>query len=92
MRPGRLCKAEYDALKLLVLARDKGKCRVCKTRQGLAPHHIVYRSAGGLDTSANLLTLCVTCHDMVHACKLFILPLTEGEEIDADKGVRIKFK
>lgn len=58
----------------LVDARDHRTCRCCGRRTspddvGLLRghrHHIVYRSAGGLDESRNVVTLCATCHDAEH--------------------------
>jgi hypothetical protein len=39
---------------------------------GLDPHHVIYRSAGGLDVLNNLITLCRKCHDDIHAGRLKI--------------------
>ena len=45
-------------------ARDGLRCRICLEYAGLDihRHHLVYRSAGGLTTTANVLSLCPTCH------------------------------
>ena len=45
-------------------ARDGLRCRICLEYAGLDihRHHLVYRSAGGLTTTANILSLCPTCH------------------------------
>ena len=45
-------------------ARDGLRCRICGEWAGLDihRHHLVYRSAGGLTTTANILSLCPTCH------------------------------
>ena len=45
-------------------ARDGLRCRICGEWAGLDihRHHLVYRSAGGLTTTANVLSLCPTCH------------------------------
>ena len=45
-------------------ARDGLRCRICGEYAGLDihRHHLVYRSAGGLTTTANILSLCPTCH------------------------------
>ena len=51
--------------------RDGGKCRECeKKNTPLFAHHIVYREHGGKDTIENLITLCKSCHNKVHAGKL----------------------
>lgn len=61
--------------------RDGKQCRCCDRRSdpertGLLErghrHHIVYRSAGGTDTTDNLVTLCSGCHDDEHRNKLQI--------------------
>lgn len=45
-------------------ARDGLRCRICGEWAGLDihRHHLVYRSAGGLTTTANILSLCANCH------------------------------
>jgi hypothetical protein len=61
--------------------RDGKQCRCCDTRSdpdatGLLKrghrHHLVYRSAGGTDTTYNLVTLCASCHSDEHRNKLRI--------------------
>ena len=61
--------------------RDGKVCRCCDKRSdpdatGLLTrghrHHIVYRSAGGKDTTDNLLTLCAACHNDEHKSRLQI--------------------
>ena len=46
--------------------RDKYHCRHCNNTNGLHPHHIVYRSAGGKDELDNLVTVCWICHRQIH--------------------------
>jgi hypothetical protein len=56
--------------KAYVLTRDGYTCQQCKGKskdQRLEVHHIVFRSQQGSDEEANLLTLCKTCHDALHA-------------------------
>jgi RRXRR protein/HNH endonuclease len=56
--------------KAYVLTRDDYTCQRCKGKsrdQRLEVHHIVFRSQQGSDEEANLLTLCKTCHDALHA-------------------------
>jgi 5-methylcytosine-specific restriction endonuclease McrA len=51
--------------------RDGGFCRVCRRFcQATAHHHIVFRSQGGKDTTANLITVCVDCHADIHSRKV----------------------
>lgn len=59
------------ALKSAVLARDKFKCQCCgfggpATLGILAVHHKLPVHVGGKDVVENLVTLCVSCHILVH--------------------------
>jgi 5-methylcytosine-specific restriction endonuclease McrA len=49
-----------------VYQRDDWRCRHCRNREGLHPHHVVYKSHGGADTLDNIVTLCWKCHRAVH--------------------------
>jgi RRXRR protein/HNH endonuclease len=56
--------------KAYVLTRDNYTCQQCKGKskdKRLEVHHIVFRSQNGSDEETNLLTLCKTCHDGLHA-------------------------
>ena len=56
--------------KAYVLTRDGSVCQHCKGQskdRRLEVHHIVFRSQQGSDEEANLLTLCKTCHEGLHA-------------------------
>lgn len=55
------------ALRQRVLARDDQNCRCCGSRHRLMVHHIRFRSDGGATRAWNLITLCVSCHALVHA-------------------------
>lgn len=70
----RLPPEEYKALCRRVLDRDGWRCRnkACGMRNSLHVHHVIYRSQGGVDESWNLITICNECHDLVHACKMYI--------------------
>jgi RRXRR protein/HNH endonuclease len=60
----------YANTKAYVLTRDAYLCQQCKGKskdRRLEVHHIQFRSQGGSDDEANLLTLCKTCHDGLHA-------------------------
>ena len=78
----------YECNKRLMYRRDRWHCRNCNTTQNLTPHHIIFRSQGGDDSLGNLITLCIQCHDDIHAGHLGIL-VPEGEVTTADN---IKFK
>ena len=56
--------------KAYVLTRDGYTCQHCQGKshdRRLEVHHLVFRSQGGSDEESNLLTLCKTCHDGLHA-------------------------
>lgn len=57
--------------------RDERQCRVCKRRVGgvsmvdaLHHHHLTPRSRGGEHTTANVITLCASCHVKEHAAEM----------------------
>jgi predicted restriction endonuclease len=54
------------SIRKAVYQRDNYRCRVCNNSNGLHPHHIKYKSAGGTDTLDNLLTVCFACHRAIH--------------------------
>ena len=59
--------ANYRKVCAQVEARDRKCCRVCGVFMFLpAHHHIVFRSQGGEDTTANLCTVCFRCHADIH--------------------------
>lgn len=52
-------------LKPYVFERDKFTCQVCTQQKPVSQlhcHHIIYRSKGGTNQPANLLTVCTNCH------------------------------
>ncbi len=60
----------YANTKAYVLARDNYTCQHCRGKSKdprLHVHHLVHRSQQGSNEESNLLTLCKTCHDGVHA-------------------------
>ena len=89
----RLPPEEYAALCKAVLMRDKYRCRSCGMRSGLCCHHIVFRSQQGEDTTKNLCTLCLACHNGIHVdvhdgvFGLTVLP-NENGIVNADKPVQ----
>lgn len=55
--------------KEMVLNRDNYTCQYCKGKRKdskLEVHHIIYRSNHGSDDENNLITLCQTCHKLLH--------------------------
>ena len=67
-------KANWLKVCQAVDLRDGGRCRVCAKRVELGStfhdrverHHIIPRSLGGQDTTENIASLCVGCHDDRH--------------------------
>jgi len=60
----------FENRKAYVLDRDNYTCQHCKGKSKdkvLHVHHIIFRSQGGTDHEDNLITLCKTCHDKLHA-------------------------
>jgi hypothetical protein len=62
-----------ENLRIACLMRDGYRCQHCQ-KQGvrLEVHHIWFRSNGGKDTLANLLTLCEHCHNRLHKGKIML--------------------
>ena len=51
-----------------VYLRDRWRCAspVCRSRN-VTPHHVTFRSQGGGEERANLVSLCEVCHlELVH--------------------------
>lgn len=63
---------EYRKFTRSIFIRDGWMCRKCSSRQSLTPHHLVKRSQLGSDTPANVLTLCLPCHEEVERNELRI--------------------
>ena len=65
----------YESTRAYVLERDNYKCQACKGKskdKKLHVHHVIYKRNGGTNKPSNLLTLCSTCHDLVHLEKLVL--------------------
>jgi hypothetical protein len=60
----------YANTRAYVLTRDSYSCQQCQGKardRRLEVHHLVFRSEQGSDEESNLLTLCKSCHDGLHA-------------------------
>jgi len=75
-RPGFSPKRKIPkSVRKAVFDRDRHICAYCGRSQSrgvdtfLQAHHILYRSEGGQHTADNLVTLCQSCHSMVHSNK-----------------------
>ncbi len=58
-------RVSWQAVRELVLRRDGYACQRCGQRASQV-HHLVTRARGGPDDEANLVSLCVECHAVVH--------------------------
>jgi len=66
-----LQKGFYN-LKEFVLHRDSHSCQECRGKKKdkrLHVHHVRFRSNGGTNVPENLITLCESCHNALHAKK-----------------------
>ncbi len=83
-RRARRAKRQREAKSVYqqVDARDGCICRSCGDFRGdwRQQHHITYRSQGGEETTANLVTLCSSCHTAVHDHWLRII----GDDADGE--------
>lgn len=53
-----------------ILERDNFQCIRCGSYQlESVPHHTTYKSAGGLGTKRNGVSICLDCHRQAHALK-----------------------
>jgi 5-methylcytosine-specific restriction endonuclease McrA len=53
-----------------ILERDDYQCVRCGSRYLEAvPHHITYKSQGGLGTKDNGVTICLDCHKEAHTTR-----------------------
>ena len=58
----------FENIKAFVRARDKYTCQICSEKLcKLRVHHIQERTNGGSDRPENLITLCESCHGLVHS-------------------------
>ena len=65
----RLEPEEYRRLRQKVLARDGWRCQRCGGLRDVQVHHMQRRSALGDDSEQNLITLCMSCHLLVHLAR-----------------------
>jgi len=56
------------AIKNVVLERDDNKCRLCRDTDEPHIHHITPLSVGGDNSIDNIITLCSSCHSLIHYC------------------------
>jgi DNA polymerase III epsilon subunit family exonuclease len=65
----RIDPVPFQAMRNHVLNRDRWRCSIC-SKQGrgleLHVHHIIPLDSRGTNNSANLATVCYTCHNRLH--------------------------
>jgi len=59
-------KGLYRPVNRRRIVEQQGCCQACRSKTGLAAHHIVFRTDGIDDSFVNLLTLCFDCHRKAH--------------------------
>ena len=63
----RLDPESYERLHERVLERDGWRCQRCGRPVEFHVHHISSRSQLGDDAEHNLITLCTSCHQLIHS-------------------------
>ncbi len=64
-----------EATRRQVLNLDRYRCQICGISENIQVHHVVPLGMGGSqerDVPENMITLCATCHEKLHAAKFFI--------------------
>ena len=65
-RQARGYGADWERIRKVILARDKGLCQPCLSMRKYRPakhvDHIVPKARGGTDDEGNLQAICVECH------------------------------
>ena len=60
-RMTKACKIT-EAVREIVFQRDRERCIICGSNEGLPNAHYIPRSHGGLGIEQNIVTLCPRCH------------------------------
>lgn len=55
----------WTEIRTRIIERDKNKCRLCGEKQRLQVHHIVPWRQTKDNSSSNLITLCISCHQSI---------------------------
>ncbi len=67
------------AVRRAVLARDRGRCRLCGRGKYVDIHHLTPQSQGGEHSRENCAVLCGGCHGAVHDGKVQVKGNAEAE-------------
>ncbi len=74
-----LDSAEWKQRRIRILIRDEFQCRICGTGKQLRIHHIRYPEEWGMESDEDLITVCDSCHQRIHAQDLKEKELRELE-------------
>jgi 5-methylcytosine-specific restriction endonuclease McrA len=66
----------WRAKRTQVLARDKGVCQGCLSREATQVHHLTYEHIGA-ELLFELISLCDECHERVRAGSTSLSPIDE---------------
>ena len=61
--PGHYTQADWRA----IVAKQKGKCAICRKKKKLTVDHIIPLSKGGSNMAVNIQGLCYSCNSRKHA-------------------------
>ena len=70
--------AAWQKVRERILARAKGKCEKCRQRPPAQVHHKTYDNLFN-ERDADLIALCVPCHQREHPDKIILSPSFVGE-------------
>jgi hypothetical protein len=60
-----------DKTRQIIGERDKWLCVKCGSNQiESVPHHVIFKSALGKGTVDNGVTVCCSCHEWAHKCRV----------------------
>jgi len=68
-----------------IMQRDNKQCRFCGQREALQVHHLTYKNLGN-ENEQELITLCKSCHKMLHD----VMSIHEPKAKDALREYRAK--
>jgi len=75
-----MSEREFQLARLQAQERDKNRCVVCESTDGLVAHHMKKTNGLGVDHSVdNLATLCTGCHSKLKATSPFTLMNYDSE-------------
>lgn len=56
---------DWADIRIKIIKRDKNKCKLCDASERLQVHHIVPWRQTKDNSSTNLITLCISCHQSI---------------------------